>query len=104
VGGVSVSALSFILPCCMLMQLRRFHLAAYRAQLAFLEAQERKQREAEVAAAQLEAVTGMSTVQGGGDGGGDGGHKHDHHRHRHHAHGQGQHTVRVRHVEELTAF
>ena len=40
VGGVSVSALSFILPCLMLMQLRRCHLQAYRAQLDFLASHE----------------------------------------------------------------
>ena len=36
VGGVSMSMLSFMLPCAMLLQLRRFHLRAYAEQVAAL--------------------------------------------------------------------
>lgn len=38
VGGVSVSGLSFILPPLMLLQLRRYHLAAHERQVAYMRA------------------------------------------------------------------
>lgn len=39
VGGWSVSVLSFVLPCLMLMQLRRFHFKAHAEQQAFISTQ-----------------------------------------------------------------
>lgn len=103
VGGWSVSALSFTLPCLMLIQLRRFHLAAYNAQQAAMEAKAQGRREREAAGALMhragvgsaltDSTGATSSAAGGASSGSNSDSNHSHgsgssgsglHHHHHH--------------------